>query len=241
VLSKAEQNYSTYERELTAIVWACKQFRPYLWGRKFTVITDHQSLIWAHKASDPSSRITRLKLKLAEFEYTIVYKAGKSNNNANGLSRMYLTMGVTDENEHDRVGATEENGESTEVIGGTITLSDKEKEQIISEMHESTIRGHNGMNRTYHRIRQYVTWEGMKNDIQEYIRKCVTCQQNKLTQRNTKIPLTITTTPTGVMEKCSIDMVGPLNPSHNGNRYILTIQDELSKIFGSRAIEATNC
>lgn len=87
------------------------------------------------------------------------------------------------------------------------------------------------MNRTYHRIRQYVTWEGMKNDIENYIRRCAKCQQNKLTQRNTKIPLTLTTTPTGVMEKCNIDVVGPLNVSQNSNRCILTIQDELSKFL----------
>lgn len=106
MLSEPEQNYSTYKRELTATVWSCKQFRPYLWGRKFTIITDHRPLIWAHMASDPSSRISRLKLKLAEFENTIVYKAGKCNSNTDGLSRMYLTMGVTEENAHKEVGVS---------------------------------------------------------------------------------------------------------------------------------------
>jgi hypothetical protein len=117
-------NYSTYERELTAIVWACRQFRPYLWGRKFTVITDHQPLIWAHKMSDHSSRITRLKLKLAEFEYNIVYKAGKSNNNADGLSIMFLTTRVTEEKVEGKTAATEGNIDSeagvTEENKGTI-------------------------------------------------------------------------------------------------------------------------
>jgi len=41
VLAKAERNYSSIERELTAIVWGCKQFRQYIWGRKFTIVTDH--------------------------------------------------------------------------------------------------------------------------------------------------------------------------------------------------------
>jgi hypothetical protein len=39
--------------------------------------------------NDPSSRIMRLKLKLQEFEYTIVYKRGKENGNSDGMSRMF--------------------------------------------------------------------------------------------------------------------------------------------------------
>jgi hypothetical protein len=79
VLTTREKNYSTIERELTAIVWACKQFRPYIWGRKFTIVTDHKPLTWIFRMNDPSSRIMRLKLKLEEFDYTIVCKKGKEN------------------------------------------------------------------------------------------------------------------------------------------------------------------
>jgi hypothetical protein len=112
VLTKAEINYSTTERELTAIVWACRQFRPYIWGRKFTIVTDHKPLTWIFKMNDPNSRIMRLKLKLAEFDYTINYKRGKENSNSDGLSRMYtmttedvgaeLTFGVGENKEKGR-------------------------------------------------------------------------------------------------------------------------------------------
>jgi len=46
VLTKAEKNYSVIERELIGIVWGCKQFRQYIWGRKFTIVTDHKPLTW---------------------------------------------------------------------------------------------------------------------------------------------------------------------------------------------------
>ena len=76
-LNQAEQNYSTIETELTAIVWACRFFRPYLLlGRNFTVVTDHKPLTWIFSVKYPSSRLLRLRL-LEEYYYTIAYKAGK--------------------------------------------------------------------------------------------------------------------------------------------------------------------
>lgn len=73
-LTKTEGNYSTIEKELLAIVWTIKYFRPYLFGRKFTIITDHKPLTWLFSLKEPNSKLIRWRLKLEEYDYNIVYK-----------------------------------------------------------------------------------------------------------------------------------------------------------------------
>ncbi|KAL4127046.1 hypothetical protein QTP88_011244 [Uroleucon formosanum] len=87
-LNKAEINYSTTEKELVAIMFGVKQFRPYVYGQKFTIITDHKPLTWLFSVKDPGSRLLRWRIKLDEFDYEIQYKSGKTNLNADALSRI---------------------------------------------------------------------------------------------------------------------------------------------------------
>jgi len=91
ILNKAEQNYNTTEKELLAIVWAVKHFRPYIYGTKFLIITDHKPLIWLFSVNDPGSRLIRWRLKLEEYDYEIIHRAGKGNTNADALSRNPVT------------------------------------------------------------------------------------------------------------------------------------------------------
>lgn len=89
-LSETETNYSTIEKELLAIVWATKYFRPYLFGHKFFIVTDHKPLTWLMSLKEPNSKLIRWRLKLEEFDYEIIYKKGKLNLNADALSRIKL-------------------------------------------------------------------------------------------------------------------------------------------------------
>lgn len=89
-LNDTKVKYSTIEKELLAIVWATKYFRPYLYGRKFNIITDHKPLQYLMNMKEPNGRLTRWRLRLEEFDYKIIYKSGKSNSNADALSRVQI-------------------------------------------------------------------------------------------------------------------------------------------------------
>lgn len=96
-LNSAERNYSTIERELLAILDSTKHFRPYLFGNRFIIETDHNPLVWLYKIKEPNSRLVRWKLKLEEFDFDIQYKKGKENKVADALSRIEINANETED------------------------------------------------------------------------------------------------------------------------------------------------
>ena len=87
VLRPAERNYAVTKRELLSAVWAIQYFRCYLLGRHFTLRTDHKALECLSLFENPSSQLCRWLEILADYDYTIVHRSGRSHNNADGLSR----------------------------------------------------------------------------------------------------------------------------------------------------------
>jgi hypothetical protein len=121
-----------------------------LLGRKFTIITDHKGLTWIFNVKDPSSRLIRWKLLLEEYDYEILYRAGKHNGNADSLSRYPIQCLNINLEE----------------------LTKERKQKIITEMHDCPVGGHQGIQRTIERIKLYISWPSLDQDVAQYVKQC---------------------------------------------------------------------
>ncbi|KAL7307834.1 hypothetical protein TKK_0000154 [Trichogramma kaykai] len=108
----AEQNYSTIEKELLAIVEACRNFRPYVYGRKFIIETDHKPLRWLWSLKIPNSKFIRWMIKLEEYDYEVKYRKGCKNHVAHGLRRVEINVLESDNDEDDLISMILQNSEN---------------------------------------------------------------------------------------------------------------------------------
>ena len=100
LLSKAEKNYTTIEKEALAMVYAVNKFRHYLLGNRFIFYVDHLALQYLVNKPQVSSKLARWLLLFLEFDFKVIYKPGKTHGVADTLSRnegAKLTTGIPDQ------------------------------------------------------------------------------------------------------------------------------------------------
>ena len=87
-MSTAERKYSVIEKECLAIIWAFKKFYQYLYGKHFSLETDHQPLRYVQSATQLNGRLMRWALYLQQFVFTVISIKGSENSGADCLSRL---------------------------------------------------------------------------------------------------------------------------------------------------------
>ncbi|XP_054281224.1 uncharacterized protein LOC128998894 [Macrosteles quadrilineatus] len=145
LLSEAEQNYTTTEKECLALVWAVRKFKAYLEGYHFIAITDHVALKWLLKLSEPSGCLARWVMELQQFDFEIRYRKGTSNRVADALSRQLVPEGPSSSGEPDQptfeVGVLTRRGAReqlrlqrlTKVEGDELSLGDDPAGDVIDD------------------------------------------------------------------------------------------------------------
>jgi RNase H-like domain found in reverse transcriptase/Reverse transcriptase (RNA-dependent DNA polymerase) len=89
-LNKHEQNYSSYEGELLAVVWSCRTMRHYLHGTTFKIVTDHLPLTWLMNTQHLTGKHMRWGMILQELDFEILHRPGSEHVNADTPSRYPL-------------------------------------------------------------------------------------------------------------------------------------------------------
>ena len=99
-LTDCEQRYSQTEKEALALVWACEKFHPYIYGGKFTLVTDHKPLETIYgPRSRPCARIERWVLRLQQYDFQVEHISGRDMI-ADSLSRLVNANVMKDTHKH---------------------------------------------------------------------------------------------------------------------------------------------
>lgn len=93
-LTEAEKKNAPFHLEYMAMVWACRHFKPYLIGKRFTLRTDHKPLQSLNKVK--GAAFQRCQMELEDYDFEVEYLSGEKMP-ADGLSRLQVNdISLTD-------------------------------------------------------------------------------------------------------------------------------------------------
>lgn len=236
-LRDAELNYQIHDKELMAIIKAFEEWRVYLSGTKeqVTVYTDHKNLVNFTTTKELNRRQVRWAEFLSEFNFKISYRPGNENGRADALSR----RSDLESNEPAASHAILTMDEEGNLFPNVRTLaninkgqSDREKE--ILEIHSAPAHGHQGVWKTFQRLRQHHDKKYTRQEVQEAIAKCDLCKKSKASRHKPYGQLQALPVATAPWKSVSMDFITDLPESVEpltGKRYdsILVIVDRLTK------------
>lgn len=108
--------------------------------------------------------------------------------------------------------------------GWKLVVPEHKIKTVLYESHNEPSAGHQGIERTFSRIKTRYYWPGMYRDTRKYVRECHTCQTTKYNQSR-KIGLMGTREVTKPNEIIAADLMGSFPRSKNGMEYLLIFED----------------
>lgn len=203
------QHSSTYVRELHAITAAVRQWRHYLLGHPFVILTDHQSLQELMNQVIQTPEQQHYLAKLLGYDYTIKYRSGTSNTAADALSRIptpgqclvlsipspeclndiknFLSQSSAYHNLRQQIlsypEAHPEFSLTTDWIcyRGKLWLPPNNPfiPMLLAEFHSTPLGGHMGETKTLRRLQDNFYWDNMRRDVHLHVSECSVCHKNR--------------------------------------------------------------
>jgi hypothetical protein len=246
---------AAYERELIGLVQAVRHWRPYLWGRQFSVKTDHYALKFMLDQRLSTIPQHQWISKLFGYDFTVEYRPGRLNTVADALSRrdteelsihsistpsfqLYSDINNTISSAPD-LSALRNNivaglkDPSWTVQDGLILKSGKVYIPSNSDLLQQILQlshtgGHEGIQKTLHRLRAHFYVDHDRRLVTEFVSACTVCQQNKTQALHPAGLLQPLPVPSRVWADISMDFIEAL-PKVHGKSVILTVVDRFSK------------
>lgn len=251
-LLKYQQNYDITELECLAIKEAVEYFHHYLYGNKFTVITDHNALRWLSSVKHPNTRLFNWSLKLSQYNFDTKYLPGKHNVEADTLSRNPIDF-QSDNKTHIKIvnllckneilkeqkidydfsnlpkGCVIENELITKIKNSfhKVLVPKRLRVELVKKFHLTF--GHIGVKQMLTLISKSYYWPEMTKLIKQFIDSCEVCMKNK-TSRAKKLGLLSQLGPAkDTFDIISIDTVGGFNGYNSTKQYMHIAIDHFSR------------
>ncbi|GJQ91665.1 putative reverse transcriptase domain-containing protein [Tanacetum coccineum] len=226
-LKPHEENYTTHDLELGAVIFALKIWRHYLYGTKCTVFTDHKSLQHILRQKELNMRQRRWLELLADYDSQneALKEENVKNENLRGMDKSFEI----------RPDGTRciKNRSWLPLFGGLRDL-------IMHESHKSKYSIHPGSDKMYHDLKKLYWWPNMKAIIAEYVSKCLTCSRVKAECQKPSGLLVQPEIPMWKWERITMDFVTKLPKTSTGHDAIWVIVDRLTKSAHFIPIRATD-
>ena len=121
-----------------------------------------------------------------------------------------------------------ENEKTGQEVYQQICLPDSFVPQVLHVLDNSPSAGHLGVSKTLEKVRRRFYWHGMREDVENHIRKCGPCAEVNDLSRLPRAPL-INIKSGHPLQRVAIDIVGPTPKSSLGHEWLLVVSDHFTK------------
>jgi hypothetical protein len=109
-----------------------------------------------------------------------------------------------------------------------LSKQSKLKSTVLSKLHATPTAGHSGFTKTYDRVKHSFFWDGMKQDIRNFVAECDVCQRNQRETVKSSGTLQLLSIPPAIWKDISMDFITSL-PKSGNKSIIMVVVDHLSK------------